>query len=262
MVQALIGLRSAAARRRDRRARGRDHARPRGAPSAAKRVSAACRGRGGRRDRAARRRARSSAIRRASSSTAAASATTSSCSAYTLAALPADGERVTLRVFTHATREQDRAVRLHRRAGARAVRSADHGEERRAVDGDRDPVGLEPARHRDADRARGRRRADADQGRRQEDRRAARRRAAREVRRAAARAGTPTAALRPAATVGAIAPAKRDARHPMLDEVAGALVGMGWRPAEAEARGRRARGRRPSATIEELLRQALRSMPR
>jgi Holliday junction DNA helicase RuvA len=53
----------------------------------------------------------------------------------------------------------------------------------------------------------------------------------------------------------------RKARHPMLDEVLGALVGMGWKPIEAEAAvadltvG-------PGITLESLLRQALRAMPR
>jgi holliday junction DNA helicase RuvA len=50
-------------------------------------------------------------------------------------------------------------------------------------------------------------------------------------------------------------------RHPLLGEVIGALVGMGWRPAEAE----QAVSDLPvgdDASIETLLRQALRSMPR
>jgi Holliday junction resolvasome RuvABC DNA-binding subunit len=50
-------------------------------------------------------------------------------------------------------------------------------------------------------------------------------------------------------------------RHPMVDEVMNALVGMGWKPAEAE----QAVVDLPvaaDATIEQLLRQALRSMPR
>jgi Holliday junction DNA helicase RuvA len=50
-------------------------------------------------------------------------------------------------------------------------------------------------------------------------------------------------------------------RHPMLDEVAGALVGMGWRPVEADQAVAElvvAEG----STLEALLRQALRSMPR
>jgi Holliday junction DNA helicase RuvA len=50
-------------------------------------------------------------------------------------------------------------------------------------------------------------------------------------------------------------------RHPLVDEVMNALVGMGWKPVEAE----QAVGDLPvppDATIEGLLRQALRSMPR
>ena len=50
-------------------------------------------------------------------------------------------------------------------------------------------------------------------------------------------------------------------RHPLIEEVIGALVGLGWRPQEAE----QAVVDLPvaaDATIEQLLRQALRSMPR
>jgi Holliday junction DNA helicase RuvA len=50
-------------------------------------------------------------------------------------------------------------------------------------------------------------------------------------------------------------------RHPLLGEVRAALVNMGWRPAEAEAAvSELAVG--DNASIETLLRQALRSMPR
>jgi Holliday junction DNA helicase RuvA len=50
-------------------------------------------------------------------------------------------------------------------------------------------------------------------------------------------------------------------RHPLLAEVSTALVHMGWRPAEADAAvGDLAVGE--GATLETLLRQALRSMPR
>ena len=51
------------------------------------------------------------------------------------------------------------------------------------------------------------------------------------------------------------------ARHPLLADVMSALVGMGWRPAEAE----QVVAELPvedGATIEGLLRQALRAMPR
>lgn len=50
-------------------------------------------------------------------------------------------------------------------------------------------------------------------------------------------------------------------RHPMLGEVISALVGMGWKPVEAEQACSEL-AIDESATIEGLLRQALRSMPR
>ena len=59
---------------------------------------------------------------------------------------------------------------------------------------------------------------------------------------------------------GAIRPA-RPPRHPLLGEVIGALVGMGWRPVEAEQACAEL-AVEEGATIEALLRQALRSMPR
>ena len=49
--------------------------------------------------------------------------------------------------------------------------------------------------------------------------------------------------------------------NPMVDEVRGALVGMGWSPNEAEAAVVDL-AITPEATLEGLLRQALRSMPR
>jgi Holliday junction resolvasome RuvABC DNA-binding subunit len=47
----------------------------------------------------------------------------------------------------------------------------------------------------------------------------------------------------------------------MLEEVAGALVGMGWRPAEADMAVADLEVT-DDTSIETLLRQALRSMPR
>ena len=67
--------------------------------------------------------------------------------------------------------------------------------------------------------------------------------------------------LRPAAVPIGAPRAQRLSRHPMLDEVQAALVNMGWRPVEAEA----AIGELAvpaDATLEALLRQALRGMPR
>jgi Holliday junction DNA helicase RuvA len=63
-----------------------------------------------------------------------------------------------------------------------------------------------------------------------------------------------------AAPAGTIRTAKAS-RHPVLGEVMTALINMGWRPAEAEG----AVAELPvdeSSTLEALLRQALRSMPR
>ncbi len=52
-------------------------------------------------------------------------------------------------------------------------------------------------------------------------------------------------------------------RHPILDEVASALIGMGWRPAEADAAvGDLAFDPASEVSIENLIRQALRKMPR
>jgi Holliday junction DNA helicase RuvA len=68
--------------------------------------------------------------------------------------------------------------------------------------------------------------------------------------------------VRPAA-VPSGAPRRSSAplRHPMLEEVAGALVGMGWRPIEADAAVADL-AVTDDTSIETLLRQALRSMPR
>lgn len=66
--------------------------------------------------------------------------------------------------------------------------------------------------------------------------------------------------VRPAAA-GSGAPRRASLRHPMLEEVAGALVGMGWRPIEADAAVAELVVT-DDASIEALLRQALRSMPR
>lgn len=56
-------------------------------------------------------------------------------------------------------------------------------------------------------------------------------------------------------------PAVKRARHPMLDEVAAALAGMGWKPAEADAAVAEL-AVEPGITLEALLRSALRNMPR
>jgi Holliday junction DNA helicase RuvA len=65
--------------------------------------------------------------------------------------------------------------------------------------------------------------------------------------------------VRPVAAPAGSARAAR--RHPMLDEVASALVGLGWRPAEVD-KVLADVAVESGATLEGLLRQALRSMPR
>ena len=72
---------------------------------------------------------------------------------------------------------------------------------------------------------------------------------------------TAEGSIRAVASASGAVVASRPKRHPMLDEVAGALAQMGWRPAEADkvvAELEVAAG----ATLEGLLRQALRAMPR
>lgn len=64
-----------------------------------------------------------------------------------------------------------------------------------------------------------------------------------------------------AAPSGAPRRSSASLRHPMLEEVASALVGMGWRPAEADAAVADLEVT-DDTSIETLLRQALRSMPR
>jgi Holliday junction DNA helicase RuvA len=67
--------------------------------------------------------------------------------------------------------------------------------------------------------------------------------------------------LRPVAMPSSTIRTMKSSRHPMIDEVANALVGLGWRPQEAD-QAVVDLPVPPDATIEGLLRQALRSMPR
>ena len=67
--------------------------------------------------------------------------------------------------------------------------------------------------------------------------------------------------LRPVATDSGAAKPTKSNKHPMLDEVMNALVGMGWRSVEAE-QAVADLVVAADVTIESLLRQALRSMPR
>ncbi len=67
--------------------------------------------------------------------------------------------------------------------------------------------------------------------------------------------------IRPVATASGSVRTSKAGRHPLLGEVMTALVNMGWRPVEAEAVVAEL-VIEESTTIEVLLRQALRSMPR
>lgn len=67
--------------------------------------------------------------------------------------------------------------------------------------------------------------------------------------------------LRPVATTAGARRHTPAGRAPILDDVAAALVGLGWRPAEAD-KAVSEMVAAEGATLEALLRQALRSMPR
>ena len=61
---------------------------------------------------------------------------------------------------------------------------------------------------------------------------------------------------------GVMAPTNnRPRRHPLLDEVSAALINLGWRPAEAD-KAVADLEIDASSTLEPLIRQALRNMPR
>ncbi|HTR50033.1 MAG TPA: Holliday junction branch migration protein RuvA [Kofleriaceae bacterium] len=178
------------------------------------------------------------------------------CSAYTLAQLPADGERVTLRVFTQA---QENKIALYGFCDAQeralfdlliTVKNVGPATAVAILGGatPRDIAGL-IAREDVAGLTRikgvGKKTA--------------------ELLVVELREKCEQAVLGWDASGGlraVVAPARiRPKRHQLLDEVATALVGMGWKPQEAEA----AIGELAvpdGATIEQLLRHALRSMPR
>ena len=187
------------------------------------------------------------------------------CSQYTLASLPADGERVTLRVFTHA---QENKIALYGFAGIQERQLFDLLITVKNVGPSTAIAILSGASPRDI--------ADAIS---REDVAALTR--IKGVGKKTAEmlvvelhekcemltlSWTADGALRPAASP---APTRsmgpRPGRSPMLDDVTLALVGMGWRtheveravadlPAELVAK--------PDVTIDALVRQALRSMPR
>ena len=183
-------------------------------------------------------------------------------SAYTLAGLPAEGERVTLKIFTHSTENrlslfgfidaQERAlfdllitVKNVGPSTAIAILSGSSPRDMAALIAREDVAGLTRIK------GVGKKTAellvvelhekceelmlgwDASDG------------------------------LRPAVAGSIIKPMRKgkSSGNPMVDEVRTALVGMGWNPNQAEAAVYEL-AITPEATIEVLLRQALRSMPR
>jgi Holliday junction DNA helicase RuvA len=188
------------------------------------------------------------------------------CSAYTHAVLPADGERVTLRVFTHAMENklalygfidaQERAlfdqlikVKNVGPSTAIAILSGSSPRDMANLIAREDVVGLT--------RIKGVGKKTAEM-------------IVVELHEKCAElllAWDASGGLRPVAGTGFGASAARPGKkragtgHPMVDEVMTALVGMGWSPNEAEAAVVELPVP-PEATIEQLLRQALRSMPR
>lgn len=182
------------------------------------------------------------------------------CSGYTLAGLPADGERVTLRVFTHATEnrvalfgfidQQERAlfdllitVKNVGPSTAIAILSGSNPRDIATLIANEDVPGLTRIK------GVGKKTAEL---------------LVVELHEKCAEAlvaWDASGGLRPISLPAGAARIKTTKRHPMVDEVMMALVGMGWRPAEAE-QAVVDLPVQPEATIEQLLRQALRSMPR
>ena len=181
------------------------------------------------------------------------------CSSYTLAGLPADGERVTLRIFTHATENklalfgfidhQERAlfdllitVKNVGPTTAIAILSGSSPRDIATLVANEDVRGLTGIK------GVGKKTAEL---------------IVVELHEKCAEillAWDATGGLRPVARPSGSVRANPK-RHPMVDEVMLALVGMGWRPVEAE-QAVVDLPVPPEATIEQLLRQALRSMPR
>ena len=187
------------------------------------------------------------------------------CSGYTLTELPPDGERVTLRIFTHATENklslfgfidrQERAlfdllitVKNVGPSTAIAILSGSNPRDIATLIAAEDVPGLTRIK------GVGKKTAEL---------------LVVELKDKCAEAVMMWEAgggLRPVAMSSSIRPAKTR-RHPVIEEVTMALVGMGWRPQEAEQAVVElpvppdATASDP-AVIAQLLRQALRSMPR
>jgi Holliday junction DNA helicase RuvA len=179
------------------------------------------------------------------------------CSTYTLGGLPADGERVTLRVYTHTTRDAETTLfgfgDLQERtlfdllitvknvgpSTAIAMLSGSTPRELAQMIAEEDVAGLTRIK------GVGKKTAELTVVE------------LHEKCEQLALSWDASGGLRPVASSSQ----RKAKRHPMLDEVSMALVGLGWRPAEAE----QVVGNLPvppDATLDQLLRQALRSMPR
>jgi holliday junction DNA helicase RuvA len=182
------------------------------------------------------------------------------CSGYTLAGLPADGERVTLRVFTHATENKLALfgfIDRHERAlfdllitvknvgptTAIAILSGSNPRDIATLIAHEDVAGLTRIK------GVGKKTAELLVVELHEK--------CREALLGWDASGGLKSIVLPAGALRA----KQTQRHPLVDEVLLALVGMGWRQAEAE-QAVVDLPVPPEATIEQLLRQALRSMPR
>ena len=181
-------------------------------------------------------------------------------SGYTLAGLPADGERVTLRVFTHATENKIALfgfIDQHERAlfdllitvknvgpsTAIAILSGSNPRDIATLIANEDVPGLTRIK------GVGKKTAEllvVELHEKCEE---------------ALLMWEASGGLRPSALPAGAARIKVPKRHPLIDEVMSALVGLGWKPAEAE-QAVVDLPVSPEATIEQLLRQALRSMPR
>lgn len=181
------------------------------------------------------------------------------CSSYTLAGLPADGERVTLRVFTHATEnrlalfgfidQQERSlfdllitVKNVGPSTAIAILSGSSPRDIATLVANEDLAGLTRIK------GVGKKTAELIVVELHE-------KCAELLIGWDASGGLKSIVLPAGAT------RNKGKRHPLVDEVMNALVGMGWRPQEAE-QAVVDLPIPPEATIEQLLRQALRSMPR
>jgi Holliday junction DNA helicase RuvA len=181
------------------------------------------------------------------------------CSSYTLGGLPADGERVTLRIFTHATENklalfgfidlQERTVFdlliTVKNVGPTTAIAILSGSSPRDI---ATLVANEDVRGLTGIKGVGKKTAELIVVELKDK--------CAETLLAWDAAGGLRPIARPAGSVRA-----NPKRHPMVDEVMLALVGMGWRPVEAE-QAVVDLPVPPEATIEQLLRQALRSMPR